>query len=185
MTKNWSIYDHIPPDDQFAPSSSKAIVQAMKVKFDDKLWDAEEMKVDEIPEGLKESGAINVKLGDVRNSIGKDRALWKLALESELNSLIETGSIHKVRHVPKGVQVLPMKMVLTLKPVPGMKTKKKKARVCVQKLSRQKTNLFALYGEHRCDNKPNDIGNCSQVCALGSASNGCCYSISTRLYAEG
>ena len=37
-----------------------------------------------------------------------------------------------MKHVPKGVKVLPMKMVLTLKPVPGMKTKKKKARACVR-----------------------------------------------------
>ena len=45
--------------------------------------------------------------------------------------MYETGAIHRVRHVPKGVEVLPMKLVLTLKPVPGMKTKKKKARACV------------------------------------------------------
>ena len=40
-------------------------------------------------------------------------------LEAELNSLMETGAVFPVRHVPKGVQVLPMKMVLTLKPQPG------------------------------------------------------------------
>ena len=82
--ENWTIYDHISLDDPFAPSTSQAIASAMKVKFDDRLWDAEEMKTDEIPEELKESGAINVKLSDVRNTIGKDRAQWKLALESEL-----------------------------------------------------------------------------------------------------
>ena len=92
---------------------------------------AEEIKLEEIPKELKESGAITVSLKDVRNSIGKDRAQWKFALETELNSLMEIGAIHRVKHAPKGVQVLPMKVVLTLKPVPGMTTKKKKARVCV------------------------------------------------------
>ena len=88
--------------------------------------EVEEIEHDEIPEELKESGAIAVKLKDVRNSIGKDRAQWKLALEAELNSLRETGPTHEVNHVPKGVQVLPMKVVLTLKPDPEMRTKKKR-----------------------------------------------------------
>ena len=123
----WHADDFIASSDPFAPATNPAIGKAMKIKFDDKLWDAEEVKPEEIPEEMKESGAINVKLKDVRNSIGKDRQLWKLALESELNSLYETGAVHKVRHVPKGVKVLPMKMILTLKPVPGMTTKKKKA----------------------------------------------------------
>ena len=103
----------------------------MKTRFDDKLWEAEQVKPEEIPEALKESGAINVSLRDVRNSIGKDRAGWKLVLEAELHSLMETGSVWVTRHVPKGVQVLPMKMVLTLKPQPGTYLKKKKARACV------------------------------------------------------
>ena len=79
---------------------------------------------------IKESGQVAVTLKDVRQSIGTDRAQWKLALESELQSLRETGAIEPVEHVPCGKQVLPMKAVLTLKPVPGQ-TKKKKARVCV------------------------------------------------------
>ena len=121
----------------------------MKAKFDSKLWDTEEIKEDEIPEALKESGAIPVKLKDVRNSIGKDRAQWKLALEAELNSLRETGAIHEVKHVPKGVQVLPMKMVLTLKPEPGMETKKKKARVCVcGNFQEKKTNGLILHSKY-------------------------------------
>ena len=121
----------------------------MKAKFGNKLWDTEETKQDEIPEELKESGAIPVKLKDVRNSIGKDRAQWKLALEAELNSLREIGAIHEVKHVPKGVQVLPMKMVLTLKPDPEMRTKKKKARVCVcVEISRRKTNGFTLHNKY-------------------------------------
>ena len=36
-----------------------------------------------------------------------------------------------ITHVPRGKQVLPMKAALTLKPIPGVKTKKKKARVCI------------------------------------------------------
>ena len=59
----------------------EAIANVMKVNFDEKLWDAEEMKPEDAPDDLKESGAINVKLKDVRNSIGRDRAQWKLALE--------------------------------------------------------------------------------------------------------
>ena len=77
---------------------------------------------------MKESGAIDVSLRDVKNSIGKDRAGWKLALEGELNSLMETGAVFPVRHIPRGVQVLPMKVVLTLKPQPGTPLKKEKAR---------------------------------------------------------
>ena len=61
----------------------------MKTRFDDRLWEAEEMKPEEIPEELKESGAVNVRLRDVRMSIGKDRAGWKLTLEAELHSLME------------------------------------------------------------------------------------------------
>ena len=82
---------------------------------------------------------------DVRNSIGEDRESWKLALEAELNSLKETGAIEKVKHIPKGVKVLPMKMVLTLKPIPGMKTKKKKARVCACGNFQDKSPADLLY----------------------------------------
>ena len=41
------------------------------------------------------------------------------------------GAVFPIRHLPRGVQVLPMKMVLTLKPQPGTHLKKKKARACV------------------------------------------------------
>ena len=77
---------------------------------------------------MGESGAIAVTLRYVRNSIGKGRQQWHLALESELQSLRDTGAIEIVTHVPRGKQILPMKVVLTL---PGLTTKKKKARVCV------------------------------------------------------
>ena len=97
----------------------------------------------EIPERLqeeiRESGAITVALRDVRNSIGKDRQQWCLALESELQSLRDTGAIETVTHVPRNKQVLPMKVVLTLKPAPGQTLKKKKARVCVPEFSTEKT----------------------------------------------
>ena len=55
----------------------------------------------------------------------------------------DTGAIEIATHVPRGKQVLPMKVVLTLKPVPGLTTKKK-ARVCVCGNFQQKkpTDLF-------------------------------------------
>ena len=59
---------------------------------------------------MEESGAITVKLRDVRNSIGKDRQQWHLALESELQSLRDTGAIEAAKHVPRGKQILPMKV---------------------------------------------------------------------------
>ena len=86
-----------------------AIVSEVKVRLDkisDKIWQQEETKPEEIPEILqnemKESGAIAVKLRDVRNSIGKDRQQWHLALESELQSLRDTGATETVQHVPRG-----------------------------------------------------------------------------------
>ena len=61
-----------------------------------------------------------------------------------MQSLRDTGAIEMVTHVPRGKQVLPMKVVLTLKPEPGLTTKKKKARVCVCGNFQQKksTDLF-------------------------------------------
>ena len=79
------------------------------------------------------------------DSIGKDRQQWFLALESELQPLKETGAIQTVQHVPRGKQVLPMKVVLTLKPVPGVTTKKKKARVCVCGNFQQKRPSESFY----------------------------------------
>ena len=94
-------------------------------------------------------------LRDARQSIGKDREQWKLASESELQSLKDIGAIEPVEHVPRGKQVLPMKAVLTLKPMPGVSTKKKKARVCVcgnfqqknqQNHSTQQILILAAFG---------------------------------------
>ena len=68
-----------------------------------------------------------MRLRDVRDSIGKDRQQWHSALEAELQSLRDTGAIETVTHVPRGTQVLLMKVVLTLKPELGLTTKKKKA----------------------------------------------------------
>ena len=80
-----------------------AVVSTVKAKFAkniDNLWQQEDIKPEEIPEGLqaeiKESGAITVTLRDVRNSIGKDRQHWQLALESELQSLRDIGAIETV-----------------------------------------------------------------------------------------
>ena len=85
-----------------------------------------------------------MRLRDVRDSIGKDRQQWHLALEAELQSLRDTGAIETVTHVPRGKQALPMKVLLTLNPVPGLTTKKK-ARVCVWEFPAEKTNGFILY----------------------------------------
>ena len=96
----------------------------------------EDIEPEEIPEGLKDeikkSGAIMVALRQVRQSIGKDRQGWQLALENELQSLRDSGAIEAVKHVPRNKQILHMKVVLTLKSVPGLPTKKKKAIVCVR-----------------------------------------------------
>ena len=62
-----SISDEILPDDPFVQQLvKKNIAQAMKVRFDDNLWETEEIKPSEVPEELKESGAINVSLRDVK-----------------------------------------------------------------------------------------------------------------------
>ena len=81
----------------------------------------------------------------VRNSIGKDGQQWQLAFESEFQSLRDTGAIEMVTHVPRGQQVLPMKVVLTLKPELGLTTKKKKARLCLWKFPREKAYGFILH----------------------------------------
>ena len=121
-----------PQDDPMAVVSR---INAQTAKITDKIWQQEEIQAKEIPKELqdeiKESGQVSVILRYVRHSIGKDRQQWHLALESELQSLRDIGAIQTVQHVPRGKQVLPMKVVLTLKPLPGLTTKKKKARVCV------------------------------------------------------
>ena len=100
-----------PQDDPMAIVSTIAAPPNKRIKLD------EDIKSEEIPEELqneiKESGAISVTLRDVRNSIGKDRQQWRPALESELQSLRDTGAIETIKHVPRGKQVLPLKVVLT------------------------------------------------------------------------
>ena len=66
-----------------------------------------------------------------------------------MQSLRDIGAIETVKHVPRGKQVLPMKVVLTLKPVPGLSTKKKKARVCMWEFAAEKANGFILYCQYR------------------------------------
>ena len=124
------------PDDPM-----EVLSKVQLAKIGEKLWKDEDIKPEEIPDKLqdeiRESGAITVALGDVRKSIGKDRQQWKLALEAELQSLRDTGATETVKHVPHNKQILPMKVVLTLKPQPGLSTKKKKARVCVETFSKR------------------------------------------------
>ena len=72
----------------------------------------------------KETGAITLKLEDVRNAMGHEREEWKNAMSAELQSLRHHGAIHDVIHVPKKEHVLPMKVVLTLKPVEGTTRRK-------------------------------------------------------------
>ena len=111
------VWNTAPLDDPFAPVVSDAVARATKVKFDERLWEEEELKPEDLPddqEDVKESGAITVTLKGVSDSKGKGRTQWKLAVEAELQSLREAGAIHTVTHVPKGKKVLPMKVVLTL-----------------------------------------------------------------------
>ena len=69
----WNAEDELPQDDPFA--TVRALMpKAMMLKIDENLWETEEIKPSEVPEELKESGAINVSLRDVKNSIGKNRA---------------------------------------------------------------------------------------------------------------
>ena len=79
----------------------------------------------------KEIGAITLELKDVRNAIGHEREDWRNAMDAELQSLRHNGAIHDVVHVPRNEQILPMKMVLTLKPGEGAIRRKKTARICV------------------------------------------------------
>ena len=70
-----------------------------------------------------------MSLQDVRNSIGRNREEWKIAIDAELNSLKETNSIHSVTEIPEGATVLPMKLVATLKFKDRSPIRKKKSRI--------------------------------------------------------
>ena len=80
----------------------------------------------------KDSGAEVVPLKEVRQSIGKDREEWKEAMHQELQSLTQ-AAMEAVPN-PQGVnprQVVPMKLVCTLKPTDdGGKRKKVRGAVC-------------------------------------------------------
>ena len=149
--EDWKVEENLTLDN---PDDPMQVISKMQLaKVTDNLWQQEDIKPEEIPEGLqneiKQSGAVMVALRDVRNSIGKDRQQWQLALEAELQSLRDSGAIEAVTHVPRSKQVLLMRVVLTLKSVPGLTTKKKKARVCVcgNFLQKKPTDLF-LYGKY-------------------------------------
>ena len=60
-----------------------ATLAKMKVKIDEKMWEVEEAKQEEIPESLQESGTVIVSVKDVRDSIGVDREGWRLLMDSE------------------------------------------------------------------------------------------------------
>ena len=80
---------------------------------------------------IKESGAITLALKDVKHTFGAEREGWKFALQAELDSLYESVAVQNVDHIPHGQKSLPMKIVVTLKPIEGSILKKKKARAVV------------------------------------------------------
>ena len=106
-------------------SDPLAVLRNIDTNLEEEWSKREEFLPTQIPEELKESGAVIVSLRDVRNSIGRDREGWKIALDSELQSLLDAGAIHAVKHLPSNALILPMKVVLTLKPIPGSKVKMK------------------------------------------------------------
>lgn len=136
-------------DDPLATLSLATVVKGRKTRVGDTLWEEGDLKPEEVPEELTGSGAIAVSLRDVRNSIGKEREQWKLASHSELQSLKEAGAIHEVAHVRRGMQVLPMKVVLTRKPVPGITTKKKShVYVYAAVFRKREANVLVIYSQH-------------------------------------
>ena len=71
------VWNTMPQDDPLAILSLAPAAKAAKERIDTKFWENDELEPEEVPEELKESGAIAVSLRDVRNSIGKDREQWK------------------------------------------------------------------------------------------------------------
>ena len=109
------VYNTDPLDDPFSEVSIKEAAKKIKATIDDQLWEREDIRPEGIPEQLKEVGAILVSMKDIKNSIGKQRERWRLAMLNELQSLYEKDAVHAVRHLPKGAKVLPMKIVASLK----------------------------------------------------------------------
>ena len=81
----------------------------------------DELAYEELPEDLREAGAIPVPLRDVRNAIGKDRERWKLSIDGEYQNLLETGAVIPERFVPRGKTAIPTKVVSNLK-LPGKRS---------------------------------------------------------------
>ena len=138
--------DFRPQDDPVAIVST---LQAKLAKISENLWQEEDLKSEEFPEELrteiKESGQVTITLRDVRNSIGKDRQHWQIALESQLQSPRDTGAIQTVPHVPQGKQILPIRVLLTLKSVPGVLMKKKEGScVFVVIFNKRKQRIYFL-----------------------------------------
>ena len=113
----------------------EVVAKVQLSKIDDNLCEEDDLQPEEIPEPIqeeiRESGAVTVNMKDVKNSLGKDREDWKQSCQNELQSLLDTGSVELVKHVPRGATVFPMTGVHTLKPQPGVTTEKKKSRFCV------------------------------------------------------
>ena len=59
----------------------------------------EESRYDDLPDDLKESGAIPAPLKDVRQATGKDREEWKTKLQNEFDSFSETNAIEKSEYL--------------------------------------------------------------------------------------
>ena len=54
----------------------------------------------------------------MKECIGRDREEWRAVLDDELQSLYKRGAVHEVDQALDGREILQMKMVVALKPVP-------------------------------------------------------------------
>merc|ERR1711989_168567 len=91
-----------------------------------------------------------VQLAQIGEKLWKEDEIKPEEIPKRIQEEIkESGAITVPNHVPRDKQILPMKVVLTLKPQPGLKTKKKGKNLCVRKLSTEETFGFVLYSKHR------------------------------------
>ena len=87
------VYSTDPLDDPFSELSIKAAAKKIKARIDDLFGEREDLKPEEIPEQLKEVGAILVSMKDIKNSIGHQRERWRIAMLSELQPLCEKDAV--------------------------------------------------------------------------------------------
>ena len=132
-------------EDPFSDNFIKAAAKKIKAKVDDRLWEQEDLKPEEIPEQLKEVGAILVAMKDIKNSIGKQRERWRIAMLNELQSLYDKDAVQPVVHLPKGATVLPMKIVATLKNILNSVLRTEKIRGCVCGNFQKEDPLMLIY----------------------------------------